>query len=99
MNAPHRIRLGPPWVASPDGTRFARRFGRPRTLDAGETVWLVCAFESDTVTVNGQAVAAVSDITSLLQPRNEIVVFLAAGANFPGEVALEIRPTAEQSES
>ncbi|HUR53540.1 MAG TPA: hypothetical protein VMZ71_05395 [Gemmataceae bacterium] len=96
---PHRIRLGPPWVASADGTRFTRRFGRPRTLDPGESVWLVCAFELDAVTVNGTAVAAVSDLTPLLQPRNEIVVQLAAGGIFPGEVALEIRSGAEPSDA
>ena len=97
--ATHRIRLGPPWVASPDGTRHTRRFGRPRTLDADERVWLVCAFEPDAVTVNGQTVPATADITSFLQPRNEIEIQLAVGGNFPVEVALEIRPAAEQSES
>ena len=95
----HRIRLGPPWVASADGTRFSRRFGHPRTLDADESIWLACAFEPDAVTVNGTAVAAVSDLTPLLQPRNEIVVQLAAGGIFPGEVTLEIRSGAERSDA
>ena len=90
----HRIRLGPPWVASPDGTLHTRRFGRPRTLDAGERVWLVCHFPPADVSVNGQPVDAVADITDLLQPRNEVVVRLANGTQL-GDVALEIRPAAE----
>ena len=90
---PHRIRLGPPWVASADG--FARRFGRPRTLDPHDRVWLVCGFEPESVTVNGHVVSATADITALIQPRNEIVVRIAAGTNFPGEVALEIRAAVE----
>lgn len=96
---PHRIRLGPPWVASADGTRFARRFGRPRTLSPGEAVWLVCGFDPASVAVNGQPVTSTADITALLGVRNEVVVEVAAGANFPGDVALEIRAVAEPGQS
>ena len=96
---PHRIRLGPPWVASADGTTFTRRFGRPRTLDPGERVWLVCDFSPESVTINGERVAATADLTSLIQPRNEIVVRIAAGAKFPSEVALEIRAAVEPDSS
>jgi hypothetical protein len=96
---PHRIRLGHPWVASADGLSFSRRFGRPRTLDPTERVWLVCGFEPEAVTENGEAVAATADVTALIQPRNEIVLRIAADAKFPGEVALEIRATPEPAES
>jgi hypothetical protein len=94
----HRIRLGPPWDASPDGTRHARRFGRPRTLGPGERVWLVCPVPPGaTVSVNRQPVDPVADITPFLQPRNELVVVLPAAGEVGG-VALEIRSGAELSE-
>jgi hypothetical protein len=97
----HRIRLGPPWVvATADGrTRHARKFGRPRTLDAAERVWLTVTFVPGPtdVFVNGERVGSAeagqpfaADITGLLNPRNEVVL-AAASADPPGEVALEIR--------
>ncbi len=97
----HQIRLGPPWhtYAIGSGTRHARKFGRPRTLDAGERLWLVCDFLPGPaqVTVNGTAVGApaaagpfAADITSLLLPRNE-VVFVVASVGSLGAVALEVR--------
>jgi len=94
----HRIRLGPPWEVSADGTRHVRRFGRPRTLDADEQVWLVCGSltEGSEVLVNGTSVgtsaggAFAVDITSLLQPRNELAITLPA-ATALGDIALEIR--------
>jgi hypothetical protein len=96
----HRIRLGPPWEVTPDGvrTRHARNFGRPRTLDPGERVWLVCEGLPATteVTLNGVAVgqapagAFVADITDYLRPRNT-VVFAVAGGGALGSVALEMR--------
>lgn len=101
---PHRINLGPPWaVTTSDGrTRHARRFGRPRTLDAGETVWLVCARVPGpaAVLLNGEQLATVepgpfaTEITSRLQPRNE-VVFDTPSADPLGDVALEMRPGEE----
>ena len=98
----HRIRLGPPWQLTPadGGTRHARKFGRPRTLDATERLWLVCERVpgAGEVRVNGTLVASpdapgpfVTDITPLLLPRNE-VVFAVASDEPLGAVALELRP-------
>jgi hypothetical protein len=98
----HRIRLGPPWevTSAGDHTRHARKFGRPRILDANERVWVVCDLVPGpaTLTVNGQQVAATdagqpvaADITQLLNPRNELVIETASAGPL-GEVALEVRP-------
>jgi hypothetical protein len=97
----HTIRLGPPWQTTPTdpGTRHARKFGWPRALDAGERLWLVCEHIPGPaeVRVNGTVVAAdasgpfTSDITHLLQPRNE-VVFAVTSEGPLGAVALEARP-------
>ena len=98
----HTIRLGPPWQLTPadGGTRHARKFGRPRTLDANERLWLVCERVpgAGAVRVNGTLVAApdapgpvAADITPLLLPRNE-VVFTVASDGTLGAVALEVRP-------
>lgn len=98
----HTIRLGPPWEVVPiaGGTRHARKFGRPRTLDAAERVWLVCEHVPGAAAVhlNGTAVGTpgapgrfAADITSLLLPRNE-VVFVVASELPLGAVALEICP-------
>jgi hypothetical protein len=95
----HRIRLGPPWeVETLEGrTRHVRKFGRPRHLDAEETVWLI--FESlpaaSSVHVNATRLERTShalsfEITSVLQPRNEVVI-VSPSADALGEVALEIR--------
>lgn len=97
----HTIRLGPPWQtsATDGGTRHARKFGRPRTLDTNERLWLVCEHipGAAEVRVNGASVGAseaagpfAADITSLLQLRNEIVIVVASGAPL-GAVALEVR--------
>ncbi|AMV22944.1 hypothetical protein VT84_00940 [Gemmata sp. SH-PL17] len=94
----HTIRLGPPWdvASTPSGTRHTRKFGRPRTLDANERVWLVCAQVPGAVEVrvNGTAVATPDpfavDITSLLLPRNEVAFTVASEAPI-GAVVLEIR--------
>ena len=96
----HRIRLGPPWTTSLGGagTRHARKFGRPRTLDSGDRVWLVCdALPTPAkVAVNGQPLGTATesrfeaDITELLNPRNEVVIETATDAAL-GDVALEIR--------
>ena len=98
----HRIRLGPPWqlAATDGGTRHARKFGRPRTLDANERLWLVCERVpgAGEVRVNGTLVASpdapgplAADITPFLLPRNE-VVFAVASDGPLGAVALEVRP-------
>jgi hypothetical protein len=97
----HTIRLGPPWqvAATEGGLRHARKFGRPRTLDANERLWLVCEHipGAAEILLNGAAVGTADapgafavDITSLLQPRNEVV--FAVASNFPlGETFLEVR--------
>lgn len=98
----HSIRLGPPWqITTYDtGARHTRKFGRPRTLDANERLWLVCEHIPGTaeVRVNDTPVAPsaavgvfAADITSLLLPRNEVVFVVASGAPL-GAVVLEIRP-------
>jgi hypothetical protein len=98
----HTIRLGPPWqvAATADGTRHARKFGRPRTLDADERLWLVCEHVpgSAAIRVNGTAVGTVdapgpfaADITSLLHPRNEVTLVVASDSPL-GAIALEVRP-------
>jgi hypothetical protein len=98
----HTIRLGPPWqlTAVAGTTRHARKFGRPRTLDAAERLWLVCEHVPGPaeVRVNDTPVAApdapgpfAADITSLLRPRNE-VIFAVASEEPLGAVALEVRP-------
>jgi hypothetical protein len=97
----HTIRLGPPWelIASAGGTRHARKFGRPRTLDADERVWLVCEHVpgAGDVRVNGEPVGTLAaagpfaaDITPQLRPRNEVAFAITSGAEL-GAVALEIR--------
>lgn len=96
----HTIRLGPPWtVTTADaGARHARKFGRPRTLDADERLWLVCDHVPGPAEVhlNGTLVGAIeggpfaADITAHLLPRNEVVFAVPAGAL--GAVALEVRP-------
>lgn len=99
----HAIRLGPPWQAAANdgGVQHVRKFGRPRSLDAAERVWLVCEHVPGPaeVRVNGTVVGSpeasgpfATDITSLLQPRNE-VAFVVASDGPLGAVALEIRRT------
>lgn len=97
----HTIRLRGGWTSTPAGAavRHTRPFGRPRTLDPGERLWLVCAWLPGPaeVFVNGGCVGRgqtagpfAADITDRLQPRNT-VEFVVAGTGSPGEVALEIR--------
>jgi len=89
--------LRPPWEAEalPDGrTRFRRRFGRPRTLDAGKTVWLVGETPPGAeVWLNGEllgesAGAFAFDVTTRLNVRNEVNI-TATGPL--GPVAVEVR--------
>ena len=98
--ANHRIRLGPPWDVTADAgrTRHARKFGQPRLQHADERIWLLCDAipTAAEVFLNGELVGAVEagpfafDVSSRLQPRNEVVI-LVAGHNPIGEVALEMR--------
>ena len=87
--------------------RFRRRFGYPGQIDADERVWLTCAGLADRahVALNATVLAHDQDgrepfefeITSLLQPRNELVMDVTGSAPSGGpwgEVALEIRCTA-----
>lgn len=97
----HTIRLRGFWEISTDGTRtcHTRKFGRPRTLDSDERVWLVCESVPGPaeVSVNGQQVGMLSqtnsfeaDITDTLRERN--AVMFAVVSNEPlGELVLEIR--------
>lgn len=83
---PHRIRLTGFWqeLESSDGrVRLCRSFGRPRSLDPDERVWLVCepSVEPNVVTVNGQKiigqlteVGSEFAITEVLQPRNQVIL-------------------------
>jgi hypothetical protein len=93
----HRIRLGPPWDVSShgEGTRHARRFGRPRTHDTAERVWIVAELPAGSeVTLNGDTLEAeanfAADVTDRLLPRNEIVIVVPNDAA-PVGVAIEIR--------
>jgi hypothetical protein len=101
---PHRIRLHGFWSVTPldfGRIRHARRFGRPRTLDLGETAWLVCDHPPDSgeVRLNGELLGTSSasepfafDVTTLLQPRNELTIDVGPSAGtFTGDVSLEIR--------
>ena len=80
----HTIRLRGFWDVTPlpnGRTQHRRRFGKPRTLDANESLWLVCPHELSAamVLLNGEPVGTSSqleplavDLTARLQPRNEV---------------------------
>ncbi|HET6576468.1 MAG TPA: hypothetical protein VFG68_22905 [Fimbriiglobus sp.] len=91
----HRIRLRGFWEATPlaDGrTRHVRRFGKPRTLDPGETAWVVGDAGPATVYLNGEMIGQSEaapfafEVTARLQTRNELAI-----EGTLGEVALEVR--------
>jgi hypothetical protein len=96
----HRIRLGPPWeVASSEGrARHVRKFGRPRTLDSAEQVWLICDSlpPGSEVSVNGTSLGTANgelfaiEITPILQPRNEVAIAVLSPGSLD-HIALEIR--------
>jgi hypothetical protein len=98
----HRIRLHGFWTVTPlaaGGARHARRFGRPRALDPGETAWLVGDRSPGpgTLLLNGEPVGDLTadrpfafDVTTRLHPRNEVWIDASAGGTL-GDVALEIR--------
>ena len=98
----HSIRLGPPWqlTSVEGGTQHTRKFGRPRTLDATEGLWLVCERLPGPaeVRVNGTPLPATdapgpfaADITPLLLPRNEVLIVVSSNEPL-GAVWLEVRP-------
>lgn len=85
--------------------RFRRRFGFPGQIDAHERVWLTVAGveASADVAVNGVSLSRdvggqpfECDVTTLLRPRNELVMDIDGGVNggIWGEIALEVRCTA-----
>ena len=100
----HVIRLRGHWKRDelPDGrVRHSRNFGRPRTLDANESAWLVCSHSpgNGSVSVNDQFLGTIRsgepfafDVTALLAPRNVAGIELATAVEWPGEVDLVIRP-------
>lgn len=101
----HRIRLRGFWEATPlDGgrTRHVRRFGKPRTLDPGETAWVVSDAVPGPATVflNGEEVGRAEagpfafEVTARLRTRNELAI-----EGEPGEVVLEIRGPAGQPDA
>ena len=73
-------------------TRHVRRFGKPRTLDPGETAWVVGDVGPVVVFLNSEEVGRAGagpfafEVTARLQARNELAV-----EGELGEVALEIR--------
>jgi hypothetical protein len=104
VHYPHRIRLRGPWQSEPvaGGVRRARRFGYPGRIDADERVWITCAGVAGRVEVslNGHVLGTHDggapfehEVTSLLAPRNELVMRTEADSAW-GEVALEVRRTA-----
>jgi hypothetical protein len=100
MSDPHRMTLRPPWLTEPlpDGrTRYTRRFGRPRTLAAGETVWLVGDVPTGAeVGLNGELLGMAGqggfafDVTAVLNPRNDLTITTTGKI---GPVAVEVRAT------
>jgi hypothetical protein len=80
--------------------RFRRRFGSPTNLDPGERVWLTFGgVEGNwTASLNGVVLGdgPEFEVTSLLQPRNELIVEIdgPATGGLWGEVAMEVRRTA-----
>ena len=98
----HTIRLRGFWDTAVTGshTTHSRKFGRPRTLDANERVWLVCtevpgacvvAVNGELVVRTGKAGPLAADITEKLRGRN-VVELTVESATSIGEVAIEIRP-------
>ena len=89
---PHRIRLNGFWTATPtaDGrVEHARSFGKPRTSDATETLWVVTETPGE-VSVNGVPLGhGVEVLIGVeLQSRNRLAIVTDAEL---GEVALEVR--------
>jgi hypothetical protein len=105
VHYPHRIRLRGPWQGEPvaGGVRRVRRFGYPGRIDADERVWLTFASVGGRVEVslNGYVLGSHDggaqfehEVTSLLGPRNELVMQFEGGGESWGDVALEVRRTA-----
>lgn len=91
---PHRIRLNGFWTATPtaDGrVEHARSFGKPRTSDPTETLWVVTESPGE-VRVNGASQGDGNEVRIgvELQPRNRLAILTSAGETL-GDVAIEIR--------
>ncbi len=102
----HTIRLNHFWIATvlPTGRmRCARSFGKPRTLDANETVWIVASSSpgTGTATLNGTWLGDFEanmpfalEITGLLLNRNEVCLEIVADGELAIEgIVLEFRQT------
>jgi hypothetical protein len=100
---PHVIHLRSAWdiTSSAQAIRHSRNFGRPRTLEAHERVWLVCQSVPgpSEISLNGNVIGETHEkgpfaveITNHLQPRNRIQ-FSVTSADPLGEVSIEIRAT------
>jgi hypothetical protein len=86
------------------GVRFSRRFGYPGRIDTCEHVWLTFegAENRATASLNGTLLgtwegAAEFEVTTLLQPRNRLMVDVEAprpDGGLWGEVAMEVRAAA-----
>lgn len=97
----HTIHLRGGWVAEATNTHtsHARNFGRPRTLDANERLWLVCQRLPGPaeVRLNAEPIGTLvdagpfaTDITDVLRSRNALTFLIASGEPL-GEVWLEVR--------
>jgi len=98
---PHVIRLRGHWNRDvlPDGrVRLARPFGRPRTLDANETAWIVGTCSDGVALLNDEPLGGVRagvpfafDVTARLAPRNTISLEVTEAEEV--DVWLEVRRT------
>jgi hypothetical protein len=91
---PHIIRLKGFWTCTTqaDGhTSQTRAFGQPRTLSAGESLWLVLPQAGEAI-VNGVSLGLGTefDLTAHLQPRNRLQLSFPAHV-IVEEVHLEVR--------
>ncbi len=102
----HTIRLNHFWIATVLSTgrmRFTRSFGKPRTLDANETVWIVASSSpgTGTATLNGTWLGDFEanmpfalEITNLLLNRNEVCLEIDTTVELTIEgIVLEFRQT------
>jgi hypothetical protein len=112
LPSPRRMTIPCRWAAGglpgfSGQVRFRRRFGYPGQIDPHERVWLTCAGLADAAEVSlndtllgrpaGEGASFAHDITSLLRPRNELVMDVSGQAErggIWGEVQLEVRCTA-----
>ncbi len=109
LPSPRRMKMPARWkdAGLPDfagKVRFRRRFGYPGQLDEDERAWLVFeAIHGDgLIRLNDSELGEIQEgffdfeVTSLLNPRNELILDIEADEDggIVGDVALEIRRTA-----